>query len=107
MESAHCTVAARTVSNVRVIDALPAAKGTPEGLYGRRKITHHLRLEGVEFAFCTLGRLIRDVGMNGVRRGKGVRTTIPARQMAYELAVSGTKSSSAFTSAGLSPCSEA
>jgi transposase InsO family protein len=72
-------LAARTVSDAVVIDALLAVQGTPEGLYGRRKMTHFLRRQGLAVAFCTVDRLMRDLGMNGVRRGKQVRTTVPAR----------------------------
>jgi len=72
-------IAPRTLSDAAVIDALLAVQGTPEGLYGRRKMTHHLRRHGFEVAFCTTDRLMRDLGMNGVRRGRGVRTTIPAK----------------------------
>jgi transposase InsO family protein len=42
-------------------------------------MTHWLRRQGHEVAFCTVDRLMRDLGMNGVRRGKKVRTTIPAK----------------------------
>jgi transposase InsO family protein len=76
---AHRPVAARTVSDALVMDALLATRGTPEGLYGRRKMTHHLRRQGLEVAFCTVDRLMRDLGLNGVRRGTGTRTTIPAK----------------------------
>ena len=72
-------VAERTVSDAVIIDALLAVQGTPEGLYGRRKMTHYLRRRGHKVAFCTVDRLMADLGMNGVRRGKQVRTTIPAR----------------------------
>jgi transposase InsO family protein len=72
-------VAARTVSDAVITDALIAVQGTPEGLYGRRKMTHWLRRQGHQVAFCTVDRLMRDLGMNGVRRGKGVRTTVPAK----------------------------
>jgi transposase InsO family protein len=71
-------VAHRTVTDATLIDALIATRSTPEGLYGRRKMTHWLRRQGHEVAFCTTDRLMRDLGMNGVRRGKRVRTTIPA-----------------------------
>jgi transposase InsO family protein len=67
------------VSDAAVIDTLLSVQGTPEGLYGRRKMTHFLRRQGLEVAFCTVDRLMRDLGINGVRRGKTVRTTIPAR----------------------------
>ncbi len=78
-------IAARTVSDAVVVDALLAARFTeqgtmtPEGLYGRRKTTALLRRQGLEVAHCTVDRLMRDLGLNGVRRGKGVRTTVPAK----------------------------
>lgn len=72
-------IAARTVSDAVITDALLETRGTPEGLYGRRKMTHWLRRQGHEVAFCTVDRLMRDLGMNGVRRGNAVRTTIPAK----------------------------
>jgi transposase InsO family protein len=72
-------VATRMVSDAVVIDALLATRNTPEGLYGRRKMTHHLRRQGHRVAFCTVDRLMTDLGMNGIRRGKRVRTTVPAR----------------------------
>ena len=40
-------------------------------------MTHHLRRSGHEVAYCTVDRLMKDPGMNGVRRGKGIRTTVP------------------------------
>jgi len=61
------------------MDALIAVRGTPEGLYGRRKMTHWLRRQGHQVAFCTVDHLMRDLGLNGVRRGKPVRTTVPAK----------------------------
>jgi putative transposase len=72
-------VAARTVSDAVLTDALLATRGTPESLYGRRKMTRFLRGQGLEAAYCTVDRLMRELGMNGVRRGKGVRTTVPAK----------------------------
>jgi putative transposase len=70
---------ARTVSDAVITDAILATEGTPEGLYGRRKMTHHLRRAGHSVAFCTVDRLMADLGRNGIRRGKGVRTTVPAK----------------------------
>lgn len=72
-------VAARTVSDAIVIDALLATQNTPEELYGRRKMTHLLRRRGVAVAFCTVDRLMTDLGLSGVRRGKRPRTTVPAK----------------------------
>jgi putative transposase len=78
----HRPVAARTASDAAVMDGLIGVQGTPEGLYGRRKMTHHLRRQGHRVAFCTVDRLMRELGMSGVRRGKHVRTTIPRRDAA-------------------------
>jgi putative transposase len=76
---ANRPVAARTASDAALMDALLSTRGTPEGLYGRRKMTHYLRRCGHDVAFCTVDRLMRDLGMNGVRRGKGVRTTVATK----------------------------
>ena len=80
-------VSARTVSDAVVIDALLATVGTPEGLYGRRKMVALLHRRGLPVAHCTIDRLMRDLGMNGVRRGKKARTTIsdPAAARAGDL----------------------
>jgi putative transposase len=72
-------VAARTVSDAVVIDALVATRGTPEELYGRRKMTAFLRRSGLAVALCTVDRLMRLLGMSGARRGKPVRTTVPSK----------------------------
>ncbi|WJZ65502.1 IS3 family transposase [Kocuria rosea] len=71
--------AARTVSDAIVMDALLAAAGTPEGLYGRRKMTAYLRRSGLAVAHCTVDRLMRDLWLAGVVRGRRVRTTVPAK----------------------------
>jgi hypothetical protein len=69
----------RTVSDAVITDAILATGGTPEELYGRRKMTHHLRRAGHQVAFCTVDRIMADLGRNGIRRGKAVRTTIPGK----------------------------
>ena len=45
-------------------------------VYGADKVWHQLGREGVEVARCTVERLMRKLGIQGVRRGKVVRTTI-------------------------------
>jgi putative transposase len=53
---------------------------TPEGLYGRRKMTASLRRNGFpDIAACTVDRCMSILGVQGVRRGKRVRTTVPAK----------------------------
>ena len=46
--------------------------------YGVRKVWLQLRREGIPAARCTVGRLMRQLGLRGVRRGRRTRTTIPA-----------------------------
>ena len=80
-------VAARTYRSWRTPDRQVAertvtdAQGnpTPESLYGRRKMTALLRRKGITVAHCTVDRLMRQAGMNGVRRGRAPRTTIAAK----------------------------
>jgi transposase InsO family protein len=46
------------------------------GLYGTRKVWHQMRREGSKVAKCTVERLMRSMGLAGVRRGKTTITTI-------------------------------
>jgi putative transposase len=48
------------------------------GVYGARKVWRQLRREGSTAARCTVERLMRSMGLQGVVRGKVRRTTIPA-----------------------------
>lgn len=53
---------------------------TPEGLYGRRKMVAIVRRNGLpEASFGAVDRAMRMFGLNGIRRAKGPRTTIPAK----------------------------
>jgi transposase InsO family protein len=45
-------------------------------VYGADKVWKQMNREGVEVARCTVERLMRRLGLRGVRRGKVVRTTI-------------------------------
>ena len=87
-------VAARTVSDAQVVDAVRDIAWTtkvdrngvlvrmlaPEGLYGRRKMTAYLRRTAIpEAAFGAVDRAMRTLGLSGVRRDKGIRTTIAAK----------------------------
>lgn len=45
-------------------------------VYGARKVWHQLLREGYTIARCTVERLMRDLGIHGVVRGKKKRTTI-------------------------------
>ncbi len=45
-------------------------------VYGVRKVWRQLKREGHDLARCTVARLMRGMGLQGVIRGKPVRTTI-------------------------------
>ncbi|WP_185148968.1 IS3 family transposase [Streptomyces sp. Ag109_O5-1] len=45
-------------------------------VYGVRKAWRQLHREGIPAARCTVARLMRDPGPEGVRRGKKIRTSV-------------------------------
>ncbi len=47
-------------------------------VYGAKKVWKQLKREGFVVARCTVVRLMRQMGLRGVTRGRRVRTTIPA-----------------------------
>ena len=47
-------------------------------MYGARKVWRQLQREGFVVARCTVERLMRQLGLAGVVRGRRCRTTIPA-----------------------------
>jgi transposase InsO family protein len=48
-------------------------------VYGFRKVWRQLKREGIDVARCTVARLMRQMGLKGVVRGKPVKTTIGDR----------------------------
>lgn len=75
--------AARTLSDAQVVDAVRDAAWTtdpqgrrrlaPEGLYGRRKMTALIRRTAIpDASFGAVDRAMRLLGLEGVRRTKGV-----------------------------------
>ena len=82
--------AARVISDAHVVNAVRSAAWTvdsqgqrklvPEGLYGRRKMTALLRRTvDHDVSAGAVDRAMKVLGRGGVRRDKGVRTTIPAK----------------------------
>lgn len=77
----------RDRSDADVLDTLrqvrtggPDGRPLPEILYGRRKMTAWLARNGFpEVSKHTVDRLMRDEDMNGLVRGRAIRTTIPAK----------------------------
>jgi len=45
-------------------------------VYGADKVWRQLNREGISVARCTVERLMRNQGLQGVRRGKRVHTTV-------------------------------
>jgi putative transposase len=52
------------------------------GVYGARKIWLQLNREGTPVARCTVERLMRELDLAGARRGRRMRTTVPAADAA-------------------------
>lgn len=48
-------------------------------VYGADKVWKQMNREDIEVARCTVERLMRRLGLQGARRGKTVRTTMPDR----------------------------
>lgn len=86
-------VADRTVTDAQVINAVRdlawsvEADGplggvrrlAPEGLYGRRKMLRAVRRHLPATSPGAVDRAMRTLGLTGIRRAKGIRTTIPAK----------------------------
>ena len=52
-----------------------------QSVYGARKLWHAMKREKFDIARCTVERLMRDIGIEGVRRGKKVKTTWPDKAL--------------------------
>ncbi len=87
---AYLTVSARTVSDALVEDKVRGVawrvderdgrrKLTPEGLYGRRKMTALVRRALPDASPGSVDRAMRSLGLQGIRRSKGIRTTVPSK----------------------------
>ena len=55
------------------------------GVYGARKVWRQLLREKVTVARCTVERLMKAMGLAGVRRGRSCITTVPDRKAACPL----------------------
>jgi putative transposase len=82
-------VAARTISDAVVEDKVRqlawtveehgCRRLTPESLYGRRKMTRLVRRLLPDASPGSVDRAMRSLGLRGIRRSKGIRTTIRAK----------------------------
>ena len=66
-------------------------------VYGADKVWQQLRREGIKVARCTVERLMRSLGLQGVRRGKVVRTTLSPYESSWMLCSSSKIQASLFT----------
>ena len=67
---------ARARRDDEISEAVKRVHENSFGLYGARKVWHQMRREGTKVARCTVERLMRAMGLAGVRRGKKTVTTI-------------------------------
>lgn len=51
-----------------------------KSVYGARKIWHQMKREGKTIARCTVERLMRKLGIQGIRRGKKIKAAHPYGQ---------------------------
>ena len=86
---ANQAIALRTISDAVVVnqvrdlvwkvDPEGVRRMTPEGLYGRRKMTALVRRATPRASPGSVDRAMRSLGLQGIRRSQGIRTTIPAK----------------------------
>ena len=67
---------ARTRRDEEIREQIKRVHEASFGLYGARKVWHQMRREGIMVAKCTVERLMRAMGLAGVRRGKKTVTTV-------------------------------
>ncbi|WP_260697039.1 IS3 family transposase [Streptomyces sp. 130] len=67
---------ARSVRDAELKTQISRVHSDNFSVYGVRKVWRQLHREGIPVARCTVARLMRDLGLQGVRRGRGIRTTV-------------------------------
>ena len=66
---------ARAVRDAELVEDIKTAHRANLGVYGARKIHAELNREGIAVARCTVERLMRQIGLRGIRRDKARKTT--------------------------------
>jgi len=69
-------LSARARRDARLCENIQRVFDQNFGVYGARKVWRQLIREGESVARCTVERLMRGIGLQGVVRGKPVRTTV-------------------------------
>jgi putative transposase len=70
------TPSTRTVRDAELKTQISRVHTDNFSVYGVRKVWRQLHREGIPVARCTVARLMRDLGLEGARRGKKIRTII-------------------------------
>jgi len=68
---------ARAVRDAKLKAEIARVHAEHFGVYGARKVWRQLHREGITVARCTVERLMGELGLEGVRRGRPCRTTTP------------------------------
>ncbi len=66
----------RAVRDAQLKDKIGRVHQANYGVYGARKVWLTLNREGTGVARCTVERLMRELGLEGARRGSRRRTTV-------------------------------
>ncbi len=77
-EAGRRPVAPRRRRDAELVGQIQRVHRSNFQVYGARKVWIQLRREGIRVARCTVARLMKSTGLQGVRRGRRCRTTIPA-----------------------------
>lgn len=72
---------ARQQRDAQLIPIIQRVWHTNMQVYGADKVWQQLHRQGIVVARCTVERLMRCQGLQGVRRGKVVRTTVPNKAL--------------------------
>jgi putative transposase len=72
-----CPRSACAIRDAQLKVEIRRVHGEHFGVYGARKVWRQLHREGIAVARCTVERLMGELGLEGVRRGKPHKTTTP------------------------------
>ncbi len=72
------TPSKRAVRDAELLTEIERVFRENYGVYGARQVHAQLNREGIRVARCTVERLMRQKGLQGLRRGRRPRTTIAA-----------------------------
>lgn len=67
---------ARAQRDAALLEQIKGVHAANYGVYGARRVYQQLKRQGVSVARCTVERLMRQAGLEGVRRGSQQRTTV-------------------------------